>query len=82
VIFSCGTGEKFPLHVVLLGLWYNIYNIPSPMVDILSLWSPHKLLKNLGALSKYAKCSQSSTNIKKNMKSLLSILDTTKYLYI
>jgi hypothetical protein len=32
----------------------------------LTLWSPHKLLKNLGALSEYAKCSQSSTkNIKK-----------------
>jgi hypothetical protein len=34
------------------------------MVEILTLWSPHKLLKNLGALSEYAKCSQSST--KKN----------------
>ncbi len=30
------------------------------MVEILPLSSPHKLLKNLGALSKYAKCSQSS----------------------
>ncbi len=29
------------------------------MVEILTLWSPHKLLKNLGALSEYAKCSQS-----------------------
>jgi hypothetical protein len=36
------------------------------MVEILALWSPHKLLKNLGALSKYANCSQSSTKIKKN----------------
>jgi hypothetical protein len=33
------------------------YNVPSPMVEILILWSPHKLLKNLGALSEYAKCS-------------------------
>jgi hypothetical protein len=36
------------------------------MVEILTLWSPHKLLKkNLGALSEYAKCRQSSTKIKK-----------------
>jgi hypothetical protein len=35
------------------------------VVEILTLWSPHKLLKNLGALSEYAKCSQSSTKIKK-----------------
>jgi hypothetical protein len=35
-------------------------NILSPMVEILTLWSPQKLLKNLGALCKYAKCSQSS----------------------
>jgi hypothetical protein len=26
-------------------------NIPSPITEILTLWSPHKLLKNLGALS-------------------------------
>jgi hypothetical protein len=31
------------------------------MVEILTLWSPYKLFKNLGALSEYAKCSQSST---------------------
>jgi hypothetical protein len=37
-------------------------------------WSPQKL-KNLGALSEYAKSSQSSARIKK-MKSLLSILYT------
>jgi hypothetical protein len=30
----------------------------SDMVEIQTLQSPHKLLKNLGALSKYAKCSQ------------------------
>jgi hypothetical protein len=36
------------------------------MVEILTLWSPHKLLKNLGALSEYAKCSLSSTQNKKN----------------
>jgi hypothetical protein len=47
---------KFKLHFVLLVLRYNI---PSPVVEILTLWSPHKLLKNLGALSEYAKCSQS-----------------------
>jgi hypothetical protein len=41
-------------------------NIPSPMVKILTLWSPHKLLKNLGAFSEYAKCRQSSTKKKKN----------------
>jgi hypothetical protein len=34
------------------------------MVETWTLWSPHKLLKNLGALSEYAKCSQRST--KKN----------------
>jgi hypothetical protein len=48
------------------------------MVEILTLWSPHKLLKNLGALSEYAKCSQSSTKIKK-LKYLLSILDTMEW---
>jgi hypothetical protein len=53
------------LHFVLLGLWYKI---PPPVVEILTLWSPHKLLKNLGALSEYAKCSQSSTK-KKKLKS-------------
>jgi hypothetical protein len=35
------------------------------VVEILALWSPHKLLKNLGALSGYAKCSQSWIKIKK-----------------
>ncbi len=35
------------------------------MVEILTLWSPLKLLKNLGALSEYAKWSQNSTKIKK-----------------
>ncbi len=30
------------------------------MVETLTLWSPHKLLDYLGALSEYAKCSQSS----------------------
>ncbi len=34
-----------------LGLWYNI---PSPMIEILTLRGPHKLLKNLGTLSEYA----------------------------
>jgi len=47
------------------------------MVEILTLWSPHKLLKNLSALSEYAKCSQSST--RKKLKSLLSILDTMEW---
>jgi hypothetical protein len=40
------------------------------MVETLTLWSPHKLLKNLGALSEYTKCIQSWTKIKK-FKSLL-----------
>jgi hypothetical protein len=62
------------LHFVLLGLWYKM---PSDMVEILSLQSPHKLLKNLGALSKYAKCSQSLTKINHFLKSLSYILDTT-----
>jgi hypothetical protein len=44
------------------------------MVEILTLWSLYKLLKNLGALSEYAKCSQSLTKIKEKMKSLLSSL--------
>jgi hypothetical protein len=35
------------------------------MVEILTLESPHKYLKNLGSLSEYAKRSQSSTKIKK-----------------
>ncbi len=48
------------MHFVLLGLCYNI---PSPVVEILTLWSPHKLLKNVGALSEYAKCIQSSNKI-------------------
>jgi hypothetical protein len=56
-----------------------LYNILSPMVEILTLWSPHMLLKNLGALSEYAKCSWSSTKIKKKLKSLLSVLDTMEW---
>ncbi len=48
------------------------------MVEILTLWSPHKLLKNLGALSEYAKCNRSSSKIKK-LKSLLSVLDTMEW---
>ncbi len=35
------------------------------MVEILTLWSPHKLLKSLGALSEYARCSPSLAKIKK-----------------
>jgi hypothetical protein len=35
-------------------------DIISRLVKILTLRSPHKLLKKLGALSEYAKCSQSS----------------------
>jgi hypothetical protein len=49
------------------------------MVEILTLRGPHKLLKYLGALSEYAKCSQSSTKIIKNTKSLLRILDTKEW---
>ncbi len=37
------------------------------MVEILTLWSPHKLLQNLGALSEYAQWGQSSTKIKKKL---------------
>jgi hypothetical protein len=48
------------------------------MVEILTLWSPYKLLKNLGALSEYAEGSQSSTKIKK-IKSLRSILDMMEW---
>ena len=39
------------------------------MIEILNLWSPHKLLNNHGVLSEYAKCLQSL----KKIKSLLSI---------
>ncbi len=39
--------------------------MPSSMVEILTVWSPHKQLKNRGPLSEYAKCSKSSTNKKK-----------------
>jgi hypothetical protein len=42
------------------------------MVKMLTLWSHLKLLKNLGALSEYAKCSQRST--KKKLKSLFLTL--------
>ncbi len=66
VIFSCGTGENF--NCILFSWGFDICNIPSLMVEILTLWSPHKLLKNLGALSEYAKCSQSSTKIIKKQK--------------
>ncbi len=52
MIFSCGTGENFYLHLVLLGLRHNI---PSTMTEILTLWSPHKLLnkywRTLGTLA-------------------------------
>jgi hypothetical protein len=48
------------------------------MVEILTLWSPHQLLKNLGTLSEYAKCSQSAIKIKK-MRTLLSILETMEW---
>jgi hypothetical protein len=50
--------------------------MPSDMVEILTLQSTHKLLKNLGALSTCAKCSQSLTKIKRILKSLSYILDT------
>ncbi len=40
------------------------------MAETLTLWSPYKLLKNLGALSEYAKCSQSSTKIKNEILTL------------
>jgi hypothetical protein len=36
------------------------------MVDILTFWSPHKLLKNLGALSEYAKIQPKFDQNKKN----------------
>ncbi len=54
-------------------------DIPSPMIEILTLWSSHKLLKNLGALSEYAKCIQSSAKKYIKFKSLLSILDTLEW---
>ncbi len=54
--------RKIQLNFVLWRLWYSS---PSPVGEILTLWSPHKLLKNLGALSLSAKCCQSSTKIKK-----------------
>ncbi len=50
-IFLWDRWKFFLLHFVHLGLWYNF---PSPMDKILTLWNPHKLLKNLGALSEYA----------------------------
>jgi hypothetical protein len=40
------------------------------MVEILTLWSPHKLLKNLGALCEYARCSPSLTKIKNKIEIL------------
>ncbi len=49
--------------------------MPSLLVEILTIYSPHKLLQILGALSEYAKYSQSSTKSKK-LKSLSYILDT------
>jgi hypothetical protein len=48
------------------------------MVEILTPPSSHKLLKNLGALSEYDKCSQSSTK-QIIFRSLLTILDTMEW---
>jgi hypothetical protein len=48
--------------------------LPSHMAESLTLY--HKLLKNHGALSEYAKCGQSSTKIQNLLKSLIYILGT------
>jgi hypothetical protein len=40
------------------------------MVEILTLWSPHKLLKNLAALSEYAKYAAKVQPKKKKIKIL------------
>jgi hypothetical protein len=42
---------------------------------------PHKLLKNLGALSEYAKMQPKFDQNKRKLKSLLSILDTMEWSY-
>jgi hypothetical protein len=46
------------------------------MVEILTIESSHKLVKNLGALSEYTKSGQCSSKINKNFKSLFCIPDT------
>ncbi len=56
-----------------------LFSWGSPMVEILTLRSPHKLLKNLGALCAYAKCSQSSTKDKLNLNFFFPILDTMEW---
>jgi hypothetical protein len=62
-IFLLGRLKSLIAFCSLRALRY--YKMLSDVVEILTLQSFHKLLKNLGALSKYAKCSQSSTKSKK-----------------
>ncbi len=53
-VFS-GVGQAKIFYCILFSWSSDIqHNVPSPMVEILPLWSPQKLLKNLGALSEYA----------------------------
>ncbi len=44
------------------------------MVEILTLSSPHNLFKNLGALSEYAKCSESWKQNQKYFEILNSVV--------
>ncbi len=48
---------------ILFSWGSDICVILYPMVEILTLWSPHNLLKSFGALLKYAEFSQSLTKI-------------------
>jgi hypothetical protein len=59
VIFSW---DRQKCNCILFSWGSDICVILYPMVEILTL-SPHNLLKNFGALMKYAKCSQSLTKI-------------------
>jgi hypothetical protein len=65
LIYLAHVGQAKKFNCILFS-WGSDINIPSPIVEILTLWSPHKLLKNLGSLSEYAKCSQMFDQNKKN----------------
>ena len=49
------------------------------MGEKLNLLSPHKLLKNLGALSEYAKCCKKLTKLKKKFEIFFYMLDMIEW---
>ncbi len=69
------TQNRRKILIAFCSLGVLIYsNIPCPMVEKLTLWGPHKLLKNLGAFSEYANAATLDQNKKNEI--LLSIMDT------